>query len=164
MMFGYRYVSGIEADLAGRLVAATLHQHTLGLRDQAVVVLHAGNPKSIGLQITPQCTSAFLIAPMVLTGAALLWLRPRQYKRVLIGLAVTVVLLFATNQLRIVGLAALIDGVGFKTGYYWGHTILGSMVSVVGGGASLLTFVYWTMVHGQKAPTTPGPEWTDGAR
>jgi hypothetical protein len=31
---------------------------------------------------------------------------------------------------------------GTDDGYYWGHTLLGSMVSVLGGAVSLVLFVW----------------------
>ena len=36
----------------------------------------------------------------------------------------------------------LLTRIGVDTGYYWGHTLLGSMVSVFGGAAALVAFVW----------------------
>jgi hypothetical protein len=35
----------------------------------------------------------------------------------------------------------LIDLLGLETGYYWGHTLVGSLVSIAGGSLSLILFV-----------------------
>ena len=69
-------------------------------------------------------------------------LRPRITSRVLISLGVAAAVLVLVNQVRILTLVALISTLGTARGYYLGHTLLGSMVSVFGGAAALVMFVW----------------------
>jgi hypothetical protein len=46
------------------------------------------------------------------------------------------------NQIRVLTLVGLVQWLGVDTGYYWGHTLLGSMVSVFGGAVSIVLFVW----------------------
>lgn len=80
-------------------------------------------------------------------------LRPAITRRVLLGLGVGVVLLVATNQLRITMVVWLVQWLGVDTGYYWGHTLMGSAVSVVGGAATLATFVWLVAVREPRTQT-----------
>ena len=100
-----------------------------------------GTDHAFGLRMSPECTSAFLVLPLVVVGAVMIALRPRIRNRVLVALAAAVVAVVVVNQVRILTLVGLIDGLGTDRGYYWGHTMLGSMVSVLGGAAALILFV-----------------------
>ncbi|WP_328618772.1 exosortase P [Actinokineospora pegani] len=101
-----------------------------------------GTDQPFGLRMSPECTSAFLVLPLVFVAAVMVALRPRITRRVLGALAVAAFAVIVVNQLRILGLVGLIDWLGTDRGYYWGHTLLGSVVSVVGGAVALILFVY----------------------
>ena len=101
-----------------------------------------GSDRPFGLQMSPECTSAFLVLPLLVVGAVMIALRPRIAKRVLIALLIAGVAVVVVNQLRIMTLVGLIEWLGTDRGYYWGHTLLGSMVSVIGGAAALVLFVW----------------------
>ena len=58
----------------------------------------------------------------------------------MIALLVASAALIVVNQLRLVGLFGLIEVLGTKSGYYWGHTMLGSVISVLGGASALMLF------------------------
>ncbi|MFE2757068.1 exosortase P [Actinosynnema sp. NPDC059335] len=101
-----------------------------------------GSDAPLGLRMTPECTSAFLVVPLLAVGAVMIALRPRITRRVLFALAVAVVAVVVVNQLRVLTLVALVGWLGVDTGYHWGHTLLGSLVSVFGGAAALVAFVW----------------------
>ncbi len=101
-----------------------------------------GSDRPFGLQMSPECTSAFLVLPLLVVGAVMIALRPRIAKRVLIALLIAGIAVVVVNQLRILTLVGLIEWLGTDRGYYWGHTLLGSMVSVIGGAAALVLFVW----------------------
>ncbi|SDG23537.1 exosortase/archaeosortase family protein [Lentzea fradiae] len=101
-----------------------------------------GSDTPLGLRMTPECTSAFLVLPLVVVGAVMIALRPRVQSRVLAALGVAALAVVVVNQLRVLTLAGLVRWLGVDTGYHWGHTLLGSMVSVLGGAAALVTFVW----------------------
>jgi exosortase/archaeosortase family protein len=60
----------------------------------------------------------------------------------LLSLAVSAVVVIAVNQLRVLAIVGLVNWLGVDKGYYWGHTLLGSMVSVFGGAIALVLFVW----------------------
>ncbi|NUT94292.1 MAG: exosortase P [Saccharothrix sp.] len=120
----------------------------LGSGDGVVVVaarqtvyFGLGSDTPLGLRMTPECTSAFLVLPLLLVGAVMIALRPRITRKVLTALAVATAAVVVVNQLRVLTLVGLVEALGVDTGYYWGHTLLGSMVSVFGGAAALVAFV-----------------------
>ena len=136
-----------EAALSSQVVAALAHTRTRAVPAQAVLYFGLGSGSALGLEITPECTSAFLIAPLVAVSAVMVRLRPAVTRRVLGALGIGVVMLVLTNQLRITVVVWLVQWLGTDTGYYWGHTLMGSAVSVVGGAASLAVFVWWAAVR-----------------
>jgi exosortase/archaeosortase family protein len=140
-----------EATLASQFVAALAHTRTRAVPGQAVLYFGLGTPDALGLRITPECTSAFLIAPLVAVAAVMVRLRPGVRGRVLGALGIGTLLLILTNQLRITVVVWLVQWLGPDTGYYWGHTMLGSTVSVVGGAGSLAVFVWWAAVRTKPA-------------
>lgn len=109
-----------------------------------------GTDHAFGLQMSPECTSAFLVLPLLVVGAVMIALRPRIAGRVLGALALATLAVILVNQLRILTLVGLIDWLGTDRGYYWGHTLLGSMVSIIGGAAALVMFV-WLATRKSKA-------------
>ncbi|WP_424184652.1 exosortase P [Actinokineospora sp. G85] len=110
--------------------------------ERQAVYFGLGTDRPFGLRMSPECTSAFLVLPLVVIAAVMVALRPRIATRVLGALAVAALAVIAVNQLRILGLVGLIDWLGTDRGYYWGHTLLGSVVSVVGGAVALILFAY----------------------
>ena len=79
-------------------------------------------------------------------------LRPRITHRVLFSLAVAGLALIGVNQLRLLTLVGLVNWLGSDRGYYWGHTLLGSMVSVFGGAIALVLFVWLSTGPAHHAP------------
>jgi exosortase/archaeosortase family protein len=101
-----------------------------------------GSDTPFGLRMSPECTSAFLLLPLVLVSAVMTVLRPQIARRVLGALGAAAVALILINQLRVLLLVGLIDWFGTDQGYYLGHTLFGSLVSVIGGAAALVMFVW----------------------
>nr|WP_232328521.1 exosortase P [Kibdelosporangium sp. MJ126-NF4]CEL23064.1 hypothetical protein [Kibdelosporangium sp. MJ126-NF4]CTQ90202.1 hypothetical protein [Kibdelosporangium sp. MJ126-NF4] len=118
-----------------------------------------GSDHALGLTMTPECTSAFLILPLFVVAAVLVLLRPPITGRVLRSLGLAALILFVVNQLRILALAGLVDWLGTDRGYYWGHTLMGSVISIIGGAAALVLFVW--LATKQK---TPAPARRAGTR
>lgn len=117
--------------------------------ERQTVYFGLGTDHAIGLRITPECTSAFLVVPLLVVAAAMVGLRPRITRRVLASLGIATVVLVLVNQLRVLTLVGLIDAFGRDRGYYLGHTLFGSMVSVFGGAAALVLFV-WLSTRGPR--------------
>ncbi|MDQ3578273.1 MAG: exosortase P [Actinomycetota bacterium] len=147
LIFGNRAYRTAEMALASgilRLVTSS-GVHLAPSRQRVYFGLDGDSP--FGLRMSPECTSAFLVLPLLVVGAIMIALRPRITGQVLGALASATVAVIVVNQLRILG---LIDQLGTDRGYHWGHTLLGSMVSVIGGAAALVLFV-WLSTREPKA-------------
>ena len=69
-------------------------------------------------------------------------LRPNITGQVLGALGISLAALVVVNQVRLLMLVGLIDWLGTDRGYYLGHTMFGSLISVFGGAAALVLFVW----------------------
>ncbi|GAB3708145.1 hypothetical protein GCM10027598_12100 [Amycolatopsis oliviviridis] len=58
------------------------------------------------------------------------------------SLAISAAVVILVNQMRVLAIVGLVNVMGIDEGYYWGHTLLGSMVSVLGGAIALVLFVW----------------------
>ncbi|MBO3746068.1 hypothetical protein J5X84_08330 [Streptosporangiaceae bacterium NEAU-GS5] len=143
-------IRGWEALLSSEIVSLVTRTH-IGVNPfLAIVSFPQPSGPRTGLQITPECTSAFLVLPLLIVTALMTWLRKRLTFWPIIGLAVTTALLFGTNQIRILTVVLMIRGMGFEEGYYWGHTMVGSLISVFGIGLSLVTYVMFAIRGGRR--------------
>lgn len=138
----HRAYESAEIYLAGRLLELCSSSGVYINTARQTVYFGLGSSNPLGLTMTPECTSAFLLVPLVGVAAGLVALRPRITGRVLVSLGIAALILIAVNQFRILTLAALVGWLGTNTGYYWGHTLIGSLVSVFGGAVALVLFVW----------------------
>ncbi|WP_169515274.1 exosortase P [Amycolatopsis benzoatilytica] len=140
----------LEVHLAGAIlrVITSSGVYVAGNRETVYFGLTGDTP--FGLRMTPECSSVFLLLPLLLVTAVLLWFRPRNARRLLFALGISVIAVILVNQLRILTIVGLVNALGTDEGYYWGHTLLGSMVSVIGGAISLVLFV-WLSTRKTKA-------------
>jgi exosortase/archaeosortase family protein len=144
-------IRGWEALLSSEIVSLVTGTRTGVNPFLAIVSFPQPSGPRTGLQITPECTSAFLVLPLLIVTGLVTWLRKRLTFWPIAGLAVTTALLFATNQVRILAVVLLIRGMGFDEGYYWGHTMIGSLISVFGIGISLVIYVMFAVRGRHKA-------------
>jgi exosortase/archaeosortase family protein len=158
LVLAHRAYQTAEISLAGLFLHLFTSSGVYVAAGQQTVYFGLGSANPLGLTMTPECTSAFLLIPLVLVSAALVALRPAIGRRVLASLGVATLILIVVNQLRIMTLAALVGWLGTDRGYYWGHTMIGSLVSVFGGAIALVLFV-WLATKQPKQPKTrtPGP-------
>lgn len=150
LVVAHRAYQTAEIGVAGVVLGLLTPGSVYVAASRQTVYFGLGTTHPLGLQMTPECTSAFLVIPLVLVAAALIALRPRIARRVLGSLALAAVVLIVVNQLRILALAGLVGWLGTDRGYYWGHTMIGSLVSVIGGAIALVLFV-WLATRPPKA-------------
>ena len=148
MIFQYQF-RHLEADAAARLYGVITP--TLAASRAPIVWF--------GLAITPDCSSALLIAPLCGLGMALMVPRRLPVRRVAKALAVAAAVMVAGNLLRIGVIAMAIHMGGIGTGYQVGHLVLGSLISVVciALGLALLTLILITR-DGQR-PFAAAVRW-----
>jgi exosortase/archaeosortase family protein len=101
-----------------------------------------------GLQITAECTVALLLPPFLLMTALAVWLRRKPSAWPLVALAVASGLLLMVNQLRLLAVVWFIQALGMKSGYYWGHTMVGSLITISGLAATLLVYAPLIITRG----------------
>jgi exosortase/archaeosortase family protein len=142
LVVAHRAYQTAEIGLAGVILGMFTPDGVYVVAGRQTVYFGLGSNTPLGLQMTPECTSAFLLVPLVLVASVLIALRPRIARRVGVALAISAVVLIAVNQIRILTLAWLVGWLGTNEGYYWGHTLIGSLVSVLGGAMALVLFVW----------------------
>lgn len=128
MVFQYQF-RHLEAATAADLY--NLVTPTLAASSAPIIWFGLGRSGAFGLVITPDCSSALLIAPLCGLGIALMIPRRLTVGRVTKALTVAAAVMVTGNMLRIgvIALAIRVDGIG--TGYQVGHLVLGSLVSIV---------------------------------
>ncbi|MEU6640946.1 exosortase P [Saccharomonospora sp. NPDC046836] len=153
LVFVERTYRALEIELAGLLLRLVTSSgvHVVSERETVYFGLSGDNP--LGLRMTPECSSVFLLIPLLLVTAAMLWFRPQNALRLAVTLAISAVAVILVNQLRILAIVGLVNWLGVSRGYYWGHTLLGSLVSVIGGAVALVLFV-WLATRKPKAKAT----------
>lgn len=129
----------LEAVLASHVFAGGGVSTYTGTDD--VVVFMLPGARAFALEVTPECTAAFLIAPFAVIGAGMLLRRRLDPARVLLGVMLAAVVLLLANQLRLGVIAGLVTAFGIDQGYQWGHLIVGSLISVVFLGVSAVTVI-----------------------
>jgi exosortase/archaeosortase family protein len=107
----------------------------------------------VGLVITPDCTIALLTIPFLVATAALLAWQRAPLCRTITGLVVAVALLELLNQARLLTIAATVLIMGYPGGYYWGHTIFGSLLLIFGLTGVLALFAVLTLKRGTGGRT-----------
>ncbi|GAB1509081.1 hypothetical protein JCM33774_11220 [Actinophytocola sp. KF-1] len=132
----------VEMTLAGGLIRLFTSDGVYVAEQRQSVYFGLGGDTPFGLRMSPECTSAFLLLPLFLVGAVMIVLRPRITRQVIGALGIAVVALILVNQLRLLMLVGLVNWMGTDRGYYLGHTMFGSLISVIGGAAALVLFVW----------------------
>ena len=118
-----------------------------------------GSPDAFGLIITPDCSSALLIAPLCGLGVALLIPRKLAVHRVIKALIVAALILVLGNLTRIGVIAMAIRLAGIGTGYQVGHLVLGSLISIVCIAVSLALLTLIITAHDGEALWAPLIRW-----
>ncbi|GLZ41027.1 exosortase P [Actinokineospora sp. NBRC 105648] len=142
LVIGNRVYRTAEMTLASGILRLTTAGGVYLAPQRQSVYFGLGTDHAFGLRMSPECTSAFLVLPLLVIGAVMIALRPAITGRVLVALGIAALAVVLVNQLRVLTLVGLIDWLGTERGYYWGHTLLGSMVSVLGGAAALVLFAW----------------------
>jgi exosortase/archaeosortase family protein len=143
LVFQYRF-RHLEADAAAHLY--NVITPTLAASRAPIIWFGLGTTGAFGLVITPDCSSALLIAPLCGLGMALMVPRRLPVPRVAKALAAAAAVMVAGNVLRIGVIAMAIHVGGIGTGYQVGHLVLGSLISIVciALGLALLTLILIT--------------------
>ena len=138
-----------EAWLSSRIVAKVTSLPT-GYWHSSAGMWFAPTPwDQVGLVITPECTVALLVIPFLLITAVTVWLRtPLRWP--LTALVAATVFLVTINQLRLLTVVWFIRAMGDQSGFYWGHTLVGSLITIAGIAISLAVY---TLIFSRRGRT-----------
>jgi exosortase/archaeosortase family protein len=131
-------IRDFEAWLAGHVITVAARLPSGNSKNQPIVWF-PNKTQEIGLVITPECTVALLMVPFIIATALLVWQRVPLI-RPMLGLVLAAVMLIIVNQLRLLGIVLFVKHMGFASGFYWGHTLVGSIITIAGLASSLATF------------------------
>lgn len=96
-----------------------------------------GTGHAHGLRITAECSSAFVVGPLMAGFGVLLPLRRLAVRRVLLGVAAGVATVVAVNTSRMVMIAVSMHLWGSDAVFWWSHLVVGSVIAVLGNAFAL---------------------------
>jgi exosortase/archaeosortase family protein len=135
---------GLEAAVAGHTISGWLGYPVLVARARQTVffAFHGtGSAHMLGLVITLGCSSDLLLVPILLTTGVLLCVGSASPFRVTAASALAAAIVIFINMLRLVMIAALVSSWGVQAGFGWGHTLFGSVLTLLGMFVALAAFV-----------------------
>jgi exosortase/archaeosortase family protein len=91
-----------------------------------------GTPRAFGLIIQSDCSSSWLVGPLLVIAGFLATARRFRPARVVAAAVLAVALLFTTNLTRIAIIVWATNRYGYQHGFWWSHVIVGSLFTVVG--------------------------------
>ncbi|MEU0663742.1 hypothetical protein [Streptomyces lavendulocolor] len=143
----------VEAATASWLVNSGL----LGLHPAQAhgptVLVHMSPTVVRGFTISPECTSAFLIAPLLALAGGMVIFRNRvSMTRIYCSAFLAATLLFAANQSRVVMIAEFVRYWGVADGYPLAHRVLGSLLILAALVFTYMTFFLLTCRRPRQLP------------
>jgi exosortase/archaeosortase family protein len=132
---------GFEATLASRAVAAVTSRPAGPVPLTPTFWFTVGPHHQMALEITSACTVVLMMTPFLIGTAFLAWRRSSSVVRPLAACAVAMAMLMVVNQLRILTIVEFVLHMGYKGGFYWGHTLVGSLITIAGGSLTLVVYV-----------------------
>jgi exosortase/archaeosortase family protein len=140
---------GLEAVLAGHVIALATAMPAGAIPGTPVLWFTLGPHRHMGLAITQACTVVLMTTPFLIATALLVWRRSSAV-RPLVACLVATAMLLVVNQLRILTIIMFLLHMGYG-GFYWGHTLVGSLITIAGGSVTLVVYVLIVVRRG-----TPG--------
>jgi len=134
--YQFRHLEAVTAAAIYNLMTPTL-----AATKAPVVWFDLGTTHGFGLLITPDCSAALLLVPLLLLGMALVLPIRLGLRRVLSALATAAAVLVLGNLLRIGAIAVAIMVGGPGIGYQVGHLVIGSAISLIFIGVSLIMMI-----------------------
>jgi exosortase/archaeosortase family protein len=141
---------GFEAALASHVVAFVTAMPAGPIPQTPTFWFTVAPHHEMGLEITPACTVVLMMTPFLIATAFLVWRRSSALRPV-VACVVAVGMLMIVNQLRILTIIMFVLKLGFGGGFYWGHTLVGSLITILGGSATLVVYALIAIRRG-----TPG--------
>lgn len=120
-----------ESQAAGALVDAVTGHHVWVARWGPVLYWAGGHGALHGLRITPACSAAAVVGPLLIACGALGFARRLRLRRVAGAALAGAAVLFGVNLGRLVGIAWAVDRYGDGRALWLSHVLAGSLLSVL---------------------------------
>jgi exosortase/archaeosortase family protein len=143
---------GFEAGLASHVIAFATGQPAGSIPQTPTFWFTVAPHHEMGLQITQACTVVLMMTPFLIATAFLVWRRSSTVRPV-VACVVALGMLLIVNQLRILTIIMFVLHMGFGGGFYWGHTLVGSLITIVGGSMTLIVYGLIAIRRGTPART-----------
>jgi exosortase/archaeosortase family protein len=143
---------GFEAGLASHVIAFVTGQPSGSIPQTPTFWFTVAPHHEMGLQITQACTVVLMMTPFLVATALLVWRRASTIRPV-VACVVAVGMLVIVNQLRILTIIMFVLHLGYGGGFYWGHTLVGSLITIVGGSMTLVVYGLIAIRRGTPART-----------
>ncbi len=141
---------GVEADLASKVVGFVTSSPAGAIPQTPTFWFTLSPHHEMGLEITPACTVVLMMTPFLIATAFLVW-RKSSALRPVTACVIAIAMLAVVNQLRILTIIIFVLKLGFNGGFYWGHTMVGSLVTIIGGSATLVVYALIAVRRGSPA-------------
>lgn len=115
------------------------------------VFLLAGGSRAVGLVVSAECTVSLLMIPLLVWSLLLVAARRVNIAKLFAGLIVSLLLLTAVNQLRLITIGWAYFSMG-RTGYEWSHTVVGSIISILGMILAVMVYIRIALVNQSAQP------------
>jgi exosortase/archaeosortase family protein len=138
---------GFESRLAAGAVHQLLGYSAVAVTDRQTFFFafdSGGSRHMLGLDVSLGCSSVFLLAPMLMFTGILAAYSTKPLFGLGVAAAAATAVIVGVNLLRLVMIAALMVWWGVQTGFGWGHTLFGSILTLVGLAAA--SAVYYLIV------------------
>jgi len=128
----HRAVASIDATAVGWILQFIDIGEILVVSQNQAVYWAAGLPTMMGVQVTTECTSAFLVGPAMIVGGLIGLTGRFGAIRTLVAILFASIVVVAANWTRITLIAWATASFGIEGGYSWSHTIVGSLIALAG--------------------------------
>lgn len=154
VLVGAHVVRATEASFAAVLVGSATTSSTYVAKGSSSFYWLMGTSDARGLRITPECSIAYVVGPLLVISGLLALIRRLPLRRVALAAVVAGVVIAAVNLLRIVMVALAVTRYPSERAMWWWHVVIGSLVSLGGIGVGLALLVRITF--GSPSRHRPG--------
>jgi exosortase/archaeosortase family protein len=152
-LWGSRVLRAAELVVTGSVMSLGAG-HTVLYSPAHIIFFETAGSRTVGLQITASCTAIFLMVPFFLLAAFMMLIPRLQVARLLLGVAVSLMVVFWLNQLRLLIIAWATHRWGIGQGFDWAHILAGAVVTTMSMLIALYLFFRLSLAG---RPARPAP-------
>jgi exosortase/archaeosortase family protein len=145
------FIRNGEAVITAHVLGLLTGEHTWVMYPQHTLYWHS-NVMVGGVEVTAECSSALLIGPLLLAGAAMIISGRFPRRRIGIALALACPLLFLLNLVRLVSIAWASSRWSYD-GFNWAHTVAGALLGIAAVTVSVGVFLLILLYQGRRDRT-----------